>query len=481
MGGFGLALAGFLQPRWKDPVKRRISFYTMPLIFLCFLLPALLAVFGFHLTGYLLAYQMLKTLWLGLAVLIVGGLAFRWLKIDRSHPDTDGGTAAGTQPPSNREDAAGAEVRTRQLVRFIMILIAGIGLFSIWSEALPTLQILKRIQLYPRIVLMEPVADRTTSLTVAQPAPGGGEPAPGPSETTGTGAQQRPTDLLSLGEAGGSTGAPTVLTLWNLLQAILAGLITGMLVKDIPGVLELFLSRRTLLDSGARIALTTLVRYIVLIFGISITFGLLGISWSKVQWLAAALTFGLGFGLQEIVANFVSGIILLLERPVRVGDAVTIEDLQGRVTRTQIRATTITLWDRSEMIVPNKEFITKKLINWTLSDSRRRLDIPIRVAYGTDPEELKRVLLEVARENTEVLTDPAPQALLLAFGDDALKFELRVFVEFGVGLGTRDELQMALVRAFRREGIEFAIPRLSIQVPDKLDSPDNANNPEAPK
>jgi potassium efflux system protein len=247
-------------------------------------------------------------------------------------------------------------------------------------------------------------------------------------------------------------------------------MVTYVLTKNLPGLIELLLLRRTLLDSGARIAVSTLVRYVVLIFGVSATFSLLGLTWTKIQWLAAALTFGLGFGLQEIVANFVSGLILLVERPIRVGDAVTIGDLQGRVTRTHIRATTITLWDRSEMIVPNKEFITTKLINWTLSDSKRRIDIPVRVAYGSDIQKVKDVLLAVADNHVHVLKEPAPHVLLVEFMEDAMKFELRIFVDFGRGLKTKDELQVAIDRAFSEQGIEFAMPLLSIQLPEKEES-----------
>jgi small-conductance mechanosensitive channel len=154
-------------------------------------------------------------------------------------------------------------------------------------------------------------------------------------------------------------------------------------------------------------------------------------------------------------------------RPVipRVGDAVTIGNLQGRVSRIHIRATTITLWDRSEMIVPNKEFITTKLVNWTLSDSKRRVDIPLRVSYDADLATVKQTLVEVAGRNPDVHDDPPPVALLLEFGEDALKFELRYFVDFGQGLKTRDELHMAVDAAFREKGIAFALPQLNIRVP----------------
>jgi potassium efflux system protein len=197
---------------------------------------------------------------------------------------------------------------------------------------------------------------------------------------------------------------------------------------------------------------------------VTFVFGLLGITWSKIQWLAAALTFGLGFGLQEIVANFVSGLILLVERPVRVGDVVTIGNLMGKVTRIQIRATTITLWDRSEMIVPNKEFITTKLVNWTLSDSKRRIEIPIRIVYGADLERVKDILVAIAKDHPSILDDPEPHALILNFGDDAIHLELRFVVDFGQGLTVKDQVQMSIDRAFQDAGIAFALPQSIMRV-----------------
>jgi len=119
------------------------------------------------------------------------------------------------------------------------------------------------------------------------------------------------------------------------------------------------------------------------------------------------------------------------------------------------------------MVVPNKEFITQKLINWTLSDSKRRLEIPIRVVYGTPPQKVKDVLLHEAEKHPEVLDDPPPQTLLLDFGEDALKFELRVFLDFGKGLKTGDELRMAIEQAFKDNDIEFAIPQLGLQLPNQ--------------
>jgi potassium efflux system protein len=117
------------------------------------------------------------------------------------------------------------------------------------------------------------------------------------------------------------------------------------------------------------------------------------------------------------------------------------------------------------MIVPNKEFITTKLVNWTLSDSKRRISIPIRVAYGTDVDLVRRVLLEVALQHPRVLSDPASHVLLLEFGEHALEFELRFYVEFGDGLSTNDDLHMAIDRVFEKHGIEFALPQLNLKLP----------------
>jgi potassium efflux system protein len=324
------------------------------------------------------------------------------------------------------------------------------GLFVIWSDALPMLQILKRIQILPRVQMLDSTEPASTPLaTISTVTDAENKPT---IDSSSTGAESQVPGIP--GMESGTTDQPEAappLTLWKLLEAILAGLVT-------------LLRNRTTLDGGARFAFSTLVRYSITIVGTIVVFGLLGVTWNKVQWLAAALTFGLGFGLQEIVANFVSGLILLVERPVRVGDVVTIGTLMGKVSRIQIRATTITLWDRSEMIVPNKEFITTKLVNWTLSDSKRRIEIPVRIAYGADLDRVKKILVEAAEQHPSVLDDPAPHALLLSFGDDAIHLELRFVVDFGQGLTTKDQVQMVIEHEFQKHGIEFALPKSEVRL-----------------
>jgi potassium efflux system protein len=191
--------------------------------------------------------------------------------------------------------------------------------------------------------------------------------------------------------------------------------------------------------------------------------------------LVAAIGLGLGFGLQEIFANFISGLIILFERPIRVGDTVTVGEINGTVTKIQIRATWITAFDRKELIVPNKQFVTGQLINWTLSDPVLRLSIPVGIAYGSDTERTIEVLKEVAKESRRVLRDPPPEVLFLGFGDSSLSFELRVFVRRVAQLfPVRHELHMGIDKAFREAGIEIAFPQRDLHlksVPDGWQPP----------
>jgi potassium efflux system protein len=481
---FGIAILAMMRPERKRktsendmrvPWPRRFSEYAFPTAFLgaypivifATIVPAVLAALGYYITGLLLAYQMLRTLLLATLLLVAGGFSYR-SRVTRRHRRllaSDGEDLSQTEI----RELETAENQSHHLVRFFMAGILAVGLFAIWSDALPMLQLLKRVQLLPRVELLAPAQDPVATLAVTQRTSDASA-----TQTTDSGETQArsQTSTAVSGTAPATATSPASeprqpLTLWLLLEAVLAAAITFVLVRNLPGVIEITLKRRTTLDAGARFAFSTLVKYTTTIVGSVAVFSLLGIGWSKVQWLAAALTFGLGFGLQEIVANFVSGLILLVERPVRVGDVVTIGNLMGKVSRIQIRATTITLWDRSEMVVPNKEFITTKLVNWTLSDSKRRIEIPLRVAYGTDLEEVKRILIGAAESHPLVLEDPAPQALLIAFGDDAINFELRFVVDFGNGIKAKDDVQMAIDEAFKESGIEFALPQLRLRLPDE--------------
>ena len=222
---------------------------------------------------------------------------------------------------------------------------------------------------------------------------------------------------------------------------------------------------RIKLAQGSAYAITTLLSYLIAGIGIVATLGTLGVSWDKLQWLVAALSVGLGFGLQEIFANFISGLIILFERPVRIGDVVTIGNLSGTVSRIQIRATTITDFDRKEIIVPNKTFVTGQLVNWSLTDTVTRVTVKVGVAYGSDLALTRRLLLQIADENPRVLKEPAPMALFLAFGASTLDHELRIHVrELADRNLAIDEINRRIDALFREHGIDIAFNQIDVHV-----------------
>ena len=249
-----------------------------------------------------------------------------------------------------------------------------------------------------------------------------------------------------------------------LLGAVLLAFV-AVASRNIPALLEMSVLQKLPLDRGARYAIATIVRYLILIVGISIAFSAVGIGWSRVQWLAAALTFGLAFGLQEIFANFVSGLIILIERPIRVGDIVTVAGIEGRVLRLQMRSTTIQDYDRRELLIPNKEFITGSLINWTLSDPVSRLVIQVGIAYGSDTEKAREILYQVAKEHPQVLDDPAPNVVFRSFGASSLDFELRVFIAHrDHWASVTHGIHSGIDAAFRRAKVEISFPQRDLHI-----------------
>jgi potassium efflux system protein len=254
-------------------------------------------------------------------------------------------------------------------------------------------------------------------------------------------------------------------TLGSLATAVLVAVLTVIVTRNVPGLLEIVILRRLPLDRGVRFAITTLLRYTLAVVGIVWACSAVGIGWSKVQWLIAAMTVGLGFGLQEIFANFVSGLIILFEQPIRVDDVVTIAEVTGKVSKIRIRATTIRRWDQRELVVPNKEFITGRLINWTLSDNVLRREFVVGLAYGSDIAKAEKLLYEVARANPLVLEDPPPVVIFKSFGDNSLEFELRVYIT-GIDnyVPVWHGINCAIDAAFREAGIEIAFPQRDIHI-----------------
>jgi potassium efflux system protein len=235
--------------------------------------------------------------------------------------------------------------------------------------------------------------------------------------------------------------------------------------KNIPGLLEMAVLQHLPLDAGFRYTVGTVSRYLIVVIGVVLACHTIGLSWAKVQWLVAAVSLGLGFGLQEIFANFVSGLIILFERPVRVGDVVTVDDVSGVISRIRMRATTITNWDRQEFIVPNKEFITGRVLNWTLSDQVNRVVVNVGIAYGSDTELAAGLLLKAAREHPLVLDDPAPRVTFQEFGQSSLNFVLRCYLpDLENRLQVIHDLHTTVNRQFRQAGIEIAFAQHDVHI-----------------
>jgi potassium efflux system protein len=358
-----------------------------------------LAAVGYYDTAMQLAGRLEVTLWLALGLAVAFKLADRWLgrawlRISDCRAE---------QSPDIQRVAD----QSHRLLRGLVCLALVVGLAFAWSDIFPALRSLDQVTL----PLLYRGADPVNSKPV---------------------------------------------TLLEFIEGCAIATMTFVAARNLPGLIEFLALRHLPLDAGLRYALVALARYSIAIVGLLAAGGLIGIGWPKLQWLVAAISFGLGFGLQEIFANFVSGLIVLMERPVRIGDTVTVGDMTGVVSRIQMRATTILDADRKELIVPNKEFITSRLVNWTLTDSILRLVIRIGLPYGTDPDEVQRLLLRVAAETPDALKYPPPKAVLVGFSEKTLDFELRVFVADVESLmPVRHRLNTAIEHAMRDAGINF--------------------------
>ncbi|MGN7613773.1 mechanosensitive ion channel family protein, partial [Magnetococcales bacterium HHB-1] len=260
----------------------------------------------------------------------------------------------------------------------------------------------------------------------------------------------------------GSHGTLELVTLADLFRFIIALFFIGWISWQLPKLYELILFQRKKWDIGLRYALVTVSRYLIIIVGILFSLHFLRLELSQIGWLVAAMSVGIGFGLQEIFANFVSGIILLLERPIRVGDMVTVGEITGKVTRINIRATTVENLDMQELLIPNKDLITQKVTNWTLSDSILRIVLPIRIAYGSNVDLAIETLLKIAQEEPKVLEHPAPEVIFISHGPSAIEFELRVFLPNPhIRMAMRSQINQKIIKAFAELNIKIPLPQQS--------------------
>jgi potassium efflux system protein len=393
---------------------------------------AALAAAGYFVAAGYIFGRTLESLFLVLGASMLYGLIALWVQVQRSHlarlrdeaaarPAAAG--AAGearseiAQAPPPRLDLAAIGEEMRSLLDlFITLLLLG-GLWWVWRDAVSILSVITDYELW------------------------------------------RYTDTVD----GKEVTHP--LTVGGFLLASLVGVVTAVAVRNVGALLDIVLLQRLEMQADANYAIKVMTRYALAAAGVLLASDILGIGWSDVQWLIAALSVGLGFGLQEIVANFVSGLIVLAERPIRIGDVITVGDVSGTVARIRARATAVVDFDNKEVIIPNKAFITERVTNWTLSNQTTRLLLKVGVAYGSDVALVQRVVLEAVRSNPDVLPAPRPSVLFMGFGDSSLDFEIRAFVDsFDKRLRVQHEINSAVDRVLREHGIEIPFPQRDLHI-----------------
>jgi small-conductance mechanosensitive channel len=227
------------------------------------------------------------------------------------------------------------------------------------------------------------------------------------------------------------------------------------------------------MEPSSRDALVTSFGYVGSTIAVIVALSVVGINFANLAIIAGALSVGLGFGLQNIVNNFVSGIIMLVERPVRIDDWIVVGDTEGYVQSISIRTTTIRTFDRADVIVPNSDLISGKVTNWTLGNTWGRLIIPIGVGYGSDVETVIKTLVEIGNGHPDVIKGnpklPDPHALFLAFGDSSLDFELRVIIQdINKRRYVTSDINRAINAAFRKLGIEIPFPQRDLHFREAL-------------
>ncbi|MGI9014331.1 MAG: mechanosensitive ion channel domain-containing protein [Phycisphaerales bacterium] len=499
--------------RRKGGWIERLRYIWFPAFFLAPVALAIAAAFGYFYTALQLERRIVDTAYLLLIAIVLNAFLMRWLFVvqrrlaieqarkraaaaakaradERAAAEVaarkeaegkpEGKTIAKTVATSlpapesavNLEnldiDVAAVSAQTRKLISTLLAFAVAIGLFLVWAEVLPAFGILNEVELWD-------TGQAIAHLDGAPDSQGGplemfSSNGSNGSDTAGEGvtaasSSTTTTTTATDSQQSRSSSRDGSITLADLLRSTLILVVTIIISRNIPGLLEIAVLQRLPITAGARYAISTIVRYLLVIIGTVMAFNAIGIGWAKVQWLAAAITVGLGFGLQEIFANFVSGLIILIERPIRVGDTVTVGNTIGDVTQIRMRATTITDWDRKELIIPNKEFVTGQVINWTLTDSTVRVKVPVGIAYGSDVELARAQLLDAADQCDLVLDEPKPAALFLGFGTSSLDFELRVFIPtIKYFVPVRDRLHSMIDANFRKSKIEIAFPQQDIHI-----------------
>ncbi len=251
-----------------------------------------------------------------------------------------------------------------------------------------------------------------------------------------------------------------------LIKAILFLLLLAFVARKSRRLFRHYILDRLAMEEGHKYALETATEYVIVIAGLAIGLESAGVNLSSLALLGGALGIGVGFGLQPIVNNFVSGLVLLFEGPVKVGDRVEIAQLNGDVVKIGARSTWVRTNDNIIVVMPNSEFVVKPVVNWTATDRQVRFSLSVGVGYGSDPEQVRDLLLHVAAQNPHVLPTPSPDVIFTGFGDSSLNFDLRYWTISKVQTPKilKSDLYFAIFRAFKEHGIEIPFPQRDLHL-----------------
>jgi small-conductance mechanosensitive channel len=258
----------------------------------------------------------------------------------------------------------------------------------------------------------------------------------------------------------------TTITPWQIIYVLVALIVLFFIANRLKKWLINSLLTKSTMDLGARIAMGTIIKYLFILIGFVVIIQSIGVDLSTLTVAIGALGVGIGFGLQNVTNNFVSGIIILFERPIKVGDRIEVGDISGDVIDISMRATTVVTNDNISVIVPNSEFISSRVINWSHNDRNVRFNIPVGVSYKEDPQKVKELLLSVANDNTAVLKKPSPDVIFNEFGDSSLNFILRVWTTKLIQTPQvlKSQLYFEIFKRFREDGIEIPFPQRDLHI-----------------
>jgi len=434
MAQFFRRMPHFVQGRMEmllnDGIARKTSAIprlTRTLLIWVPLLSTVAVLLGYTYTAREFALLLIETVVLYSLVILAHEMGLRWLRITRRRmvvraregvsPAAADDSEASIEEEMLENDPELLNDEGTKLLNVLTLFAGLLGLVAVWSDVFPALGILNTVELWH----YDGVVD-------------------------------------------GRVGLVPV-TLNNLIIALGIAVVGWVALQRLPSLLEILLRQKMNVRPSSAYAATRVFQYAGVTLLLVLVLSSLGGRWSQIQWAVAAISLGIGFGMQEIVANFISGLVILFEQPIRLGDTVTVGNVSGTVTKIQMRATTIRDFDRRELLVPNKEFITNQLLNWSLSDQVNRWVMDVGVAYGTDMDKALAVVRDVVNRQPLVLLDPESLVTFEEFGDNSLLIRARYFID---DLDQRQivasKIRLEINRRFNEEGIVVAFPQRDVHL-----------------